>query len=60
MELFEAKWREIPVAADAVNLEFVREVVGRSRIAGAAIVCRAHNSFSLSDCIKVLPATELT
>ena len=60
LELSEAKWREIPTAGDAVNLEFVREVVGRSRIAVAAIVCRAHNSFSLSNDIKVLPATELS
>jgi hypothetical protein len=60
LELFEAKWREIPTAGDAVNLEFVREVVGPSRIAGAAIVCRAPNSFSLANDIKVLPVTELS
>jgi len=45
LELFEAKWAEVPAASDAVNLEFVRNVVGKERIAGAAIVCRAVHSF---------------
>jgi len=35
LELFEAKWTEVPAASDAVNLEFVRNVVRKSRIAGA-------------------------
>jgi hypothetical protein len=40
LEVFEAKWAEVPAAGDAVNLDFVRDVVGKSRIAGAAVVCR--------------------
>jgi hypothetical protein len=37
LELFEAKWAEVPSAGDAVNLDFVGNVVGKARIAGAAI-----------------------
>ena len=31
LELFEAKWTEVPAAADAVNLDFVRNVAGKLR-----------------------------
>jgi Domain of unknown function (DUF4143)/Putative transposase DNA-binding domain len=44
LELFEAKWAEVPFAGDAVNLDFVRNVVGKSRIAGAAIICRRYKA----------------
>ena len=59
LELFESKWTELPSAADAVNLEFVRNVVGKSRIAGGAVVCRAANSFPLPNGFRALPVTEL-
>lgn len=59
MELFEAKWTELPSDSDAVNLAFVRDVMGRSRITGGAIVCRARNSFSLHNGFRVLPVTDL-
>ena len=59
LELFESKWTELPSAADAVNLEFVRNVVGKSRIAGGAVVCRAANSFPLPNGFRALPMTEL-
>lgn len=59
LELFEAKWAEVPAASDAVNLGFVRKVVGKERIAGAAIVCRAPNSYPLADGARALPVTEL-
>ena len=39
LELFEAKWTELPSAADTSNLAFVRDVVGKSRVAGGAIEC---------------------
>ena len=39
LEILEAKWAEVPRAGDAVNLEFVRSVVGKARITGAAVVC---------------------
>jgi hypothetical protein len=49
LELFEAKWTELPDVGDTVNLDFVRNVVGKSRIAGVAIVCRTPNSFPLAN-----------
>jgi len=45
LELFEAKWTELRSAADTANLDFVRRVVGRSRVAGDAVISRTPNSF---------------
>src|SRR5437763_9662483 len=59
LELFEAKWTELPAASDAVNLDFVRNVVGKSRIASSAIICRAPNSFPIANGLRALPVTEL-
>jgi hypothetical protein len=42
-----------------VNLEFVRKVVGASRIGGGAIVCRAANEYPLTDRFRALPVTAL-
>jgi uncharacterized protein len=59
MELFEAKWAEVPAPGDAVNLDFVRTVVGKSRIAGAAIVCRTAISYPLTDWVRALSVVDL-
>lgn len=59
LELFEAKWTEVPAAGDAVNLDFVRNVVGKSRIASSAIICRTSNSFPIADGARALAVTEL-
>lgn len=59
LELFEAKWTELPAAADTVNLGFVREAVGKSRIAGGAVVCRAPNSFPLPNGFRALSIADL-
>ena len=59
LELFEAKWTEVPTAGDTVNLDFVRNVVGKGRIVGGVVVCRAQNSFPLANGFRVLPVTEL-
>src|ERR1700686_4125267 len=59
LELFEAKWTELPTAGDTVNLDFVRNVVGKARIVGGVVVCRAQNSFPLANGFRVLPVTEL-
>src|SRR6201984_3259153 len=37
LELFRAKWTEIPAHSDAVNLDFVRKAVGKTRVTGAVI-----------------------
>ena len=59
LELFEAKWAEVPAAGDAVNLDFVRNAVGKSRIAGAAVVCRTANSYPLADAVRALSVVDL-
>ncbi len=59
MELFEAKWTELPMESDGVNLEFVRRVVGKPRVVGAAIVSRAPNSFPIIPGLRAIPVSEL-
>jgi uncharacterized protein len=59
LELFEAKWTELPSGSDAVNLEFVRDIVGRSRVAGATVVCRAGHSVPLGHGLRATPVTSL-
>jgi len=59
LELFEAKWAEVPASGDTVNLDFVRNAVGKGRIARGLIVCRTPNSFPLANGFQALPVTEL-
>jgi predicted AAA+ superfamily ATPase len=59
LELFEAKWTELPAPSDAVNLDYVRKVVGKSRVASGAVVCRTPNSFPLVNGFRALPASDL-
>jgi predicted AAA+ superfamily ATPase len=60
LELFEAKWTEWPMDRDTVNLEFMRRVVGPSRVAQAVVVCRAPNGFVLTGGVRAMTAGELT
>jgi len=59
LELLEAKWTELPSEADAVNLEFVRSVVGKPKVAVGAVVCRARHSYPLPRGLKALSVTDL-
>lgn len=59
LELFEAKWTELPDIGDTVNLDFMRNVVGKSRVTGGAVVARTPNSFPFSNGFRALPANEL-
>jgi hypothetical protein len=59
LELFEAKWTELPDAGDTVNLNYVRNAAGKSRVASGAVVCRTPNSFPLPNGFRALPVTEL-
>ena len=59
LELFEAKWTELPDASDAVNLDFVRNVEGKARVEGGLVMCRAANSFPIADGLRALPVTEM-
>src|SRR5712691_10856378 len=59
LELFEAKWTELPAESDAVNLKFVRQAVGKARVTTGAIVSRTRNSFPLPNGFRALPVSEL-
>jgi uncharacterized protein len=59
LELFEAKWTELPDVGDTANLDFVRNVVGKSRVSAGAIVCRTPTGFPLPNGFRALPVTEL-
>jgi uncharacterized protein len=59
LELFEAKWTELPDASDTVNLDFVQKAVGKTRVVRGAVVCRAPNSFPLANGFRALPVSEL-
>jgi uncharacterized protein len=59
LELFEAKWTELPADSDAVNLDFVRNVLGKSHVASGAVVSRTPNSFPLTNGFRALPISEL-
>ncbi len=59
LELLEAKWTELPDASDAVNLDFVRQIVGKARVASGAVVSRTPNSFLLAGGFRALPVSEL-
>ena len=59
LELFEAKWTELPDLGDTVNLDFVRNVIGKSRVTAGGVVSRTRNSFPFSNDFRALPVTEL-
>ena len=59
LELFEAKWTELPDMGDTVNLDFVRNVLGNSRVTGGSVVARTPNSFPFSNGFRAVPVTEL-
>jgi len=59
LELFEAKWTELPSEGDAVNLNFVRNVLGKARVRGGAVVSRTPNGFPLPSGFRAMSASEL-
>lgn len=59
LELFEAKWTELQDLGDTVNLEFVRNEIGKSRVTAGGIVSRNLNSFPFSNGFRAVPVTEL-
>jgi uncharacterized protein len=58
LELFEAKWIELPTERDTMNLGFVRQVVGAGKVTTGAVVSRTPNSFPLGDGFRALPVSE--
>jgi hypothetical protein len=59
LELLEAKYTELPSGSDAVNLRFVREVVGPKKVSGCWVVCRAANGYPLEAGIRVMGPGDL-
>ena len=59
LELFEAKWTELSDLDDTVNLDFARNVIGKSRVTAGGVVSRTPNSFPVPNGFRALPVTEL-
>jgi uncharacterized protein len=59
LDLFEAKWTELPGDGDTVNLNFVRTVVGKSRVGCGEVISRTPNSFLLSNGFRAVPVSDL-
>jgi predicted AAA+ superfamily ATPase len=59
LELYESKWTELPGTGDTVNLNFVRDIVGKSRVTRVAVVCRARNGYPMANGFSALPVSEL-
>ena len=59
LDLFEAKWTELPGDGDTVNLNFVRTVVGKSRVGCGEVISRTPNSFLRSNRFRAVPVSDL-
>ncbi len=59
LELFEAKWTELPTAGDTAPLAHVRESLDRSLVKSATIVCRARNRHPLASGFHAAPVDEI-
>jgi len=60
LELFEAKWTELPGRGDTVNLAFVRAALDGPAGLQGAVVSRTPHSFPLGDGFRAIPVTELS
>ena len=59
LELFEAKWTELPDAGDTANLDFVRTAVGARAFASGAVVSRTPNSYPIGNGFRTISVTEI-
>lgn len=59
VELFEAKWTELPGRGDTVNLAFVRAALDAPTGLLGSVVCRAPHSYPLDNDFKAIPVAEL-
>ncbi len=59
LELYEARWTELPSRGDAANLQFVRRVLNRPKIMSGTIVCRAPHGFPLGEGDRAASVVEL-
>jgi len=60
LELFEAKWTELPAESDVVNLDFMRKTVGKARVIRGAVVSRTPNSFPIVNGFRAQAISELS
>lgn len=60
LELFEAKWTEVPDGRDGANMRFLRDLVGAKKVTSAAVVARTLHAFPLSDGLRAIGAEELS
>jgi predicted AAA+ superfamily ATPase len=58
IELYEAKWAELPRIGDTVNLEFVRKLLGQQVVSGT-VVSRTPNSFPFPNGFLAISPIEL-
>lgn len=59
LEVFEAKWTEIPSAQDAANLVFFRDTLKDGHRTAGAVICRTPNGFPLPNGFRALSVEEL-
>jgi uncharacterized protein len=59
IELYEAKWTELPTDADVTNLAFVRNAIGRPKMTKGAVICRTPNSYPLPSGFRAVAVSEL-
>jgi len=59
LELLEAKWTELPDLGDTTNIDFVRNVVGKSKVTRGAVIARTPNRFPFSNGLQALSVNEL-
>lgn len=59
VELFEAKWTELPDSSDTINLAFVRRTIGATSVSRASVVCRTPNAYPLADGFDAIAVLDL-
>jgi predicted AAA+ superfamily ATPase len=59
LELFEAKWTELPDIGDTVNLDHVRQALGKSPVTDCAVVSRTPNSFPFPNGSRAISVADL-
>ena len=60
VELYEAKWSEVPSPSDATNLRYARQIIGAAHVAVCGLVTRALNPYPLDEVTTVLRAHDVT
>lgn len=59
LQLFEAKWTEVPTRGDTVNLTHAWQILGKAKVTGAAVVCRTAHGYPLEAGCRAVAVAEL-